>query len=257
MPKFDFKISYQSTVPAKLKSIVERARKRWVEVIIGDFHEFTHEGVHYEQLHLNVMYGTLDGTSGTVAQGGANLYNPYDKIPVRGSLKVDKADYLANINKHDFIYDAVLHEFGHVLGLDKFTWGYRKFINSSDSKFLKYTGPNGRKEYAKLLGVSSPRDVPLETEGGLSTFGQHIREKEFDIELMTGFIEENPPMPLARLTIAMLEDLGYKVNYNSADEYVYNPLLTTSNKKLKRHGHICSRPKSEPIIPKIEDLKIS
>ena len=189
MPKFDFKITYQSGVPAKLKKIVEKARKRWISIIVGDFHEFTYEGVHYDQLHLNVMYGIIDGASGTVAQGASNLYNPYDKIPVRGALKVDQADYLANINNPDFIYDAVLHEFGHVVGLDKFTWQYRSLIDASDSKFLKFTGHQGRLEYAKLLGVHTPRDVPLETEGGANTFGQHIREKEFDIELMTGFIE--------------------------------------------------------------------
>ena len=74
---------------------------------------------------------------------------------------------------------------------------------------------------------------------------------------MTGFIEEEPPMPLARLSIAMLEDLGYEVNYQSADEYIYNPLFTMSDNKLKRHGHICHRPQIDPVIPKIDSLKSS
>ena len=257
MPKFDFKITYQARVPTKLKKIVEDARKKWIDIIVGDFHEYTYEGVHYDQLHLNVMYGTLDGESGTIAQGASNLYNPYDQVPVRGSLTVDKADYLANINDPDFIYYAVLHEFGHVVGLDKFTWEYRSLIDASDAKFLKYIGPEGKREFARLLGVSSPRDVPLETEGGAATFGQHIREKEFDIELMTGFIEEEPPMPLARLSIAMLKDLGYEVNYKSADDYTYNPLFAHTDNKLRRHGHICHRPKTKPIIPDINDDKSS
>ena len=35
---------------------------------------------------------------------------------------------------------------------------------------------------------------------------------------MTGYVNENPN-PVSLLTIANLEDIGYKVNYNAADQY--------------------------------------
>jgi hypothetical protein len=36
---------------------------------------------------------------------------------------------------------------------------------------------------------------------------------------MTGYAESSPPMPLSRLTIAAMEDLGYAVNFAAADNY--------------------------------------
>ena len=41
----------------------------------------------------------------------------------------------------------------------------------------------------------------------------------FDNELMTGFSENSPNMPLSRLTIAGMADLGYVVNYGAAENY--------------------------------------
>ena len=68
--------------------------------------------------------------------------------------------------------------------------------------------------------------VPLETTGSVGTRDVHWREKTsgsgfgFDTELMTGFIEvPGIPMPLSRMTIGSLADLGYVVNQAPYDAY--------------------------------------
>jgi hypothetical protein len=47
----------------------------------------------------------------------------------------------------------------------------------------------------------------------------HWSEKEFDRELMTGYSESSMPLPLSRLTIAAMKDLGYQVNFGAAEAF--------------------------------------
>ena len=73
--------------------------------------------------------------------------------------------------------------------------------------------------YKTISGNASATYVPLETTGGAGTVNAHWSEAVFDTELMTGFAESNSNMPLSRLTIAALADLGYQVDYGAADSY--------------------------------------
>ena len=59
----------------------------------------------------------------------------------------------------------------------------------------------------------------MEKDGGEGTRGGHWDEKCMDKELMTGYVEGGPPMPISKLTLASVEDLGYTVNYGVADAY--------------------------------------
>ena len=62
---------------------------------------------------------------------------------------------------------------------------------------------------------------PVENLFGAGTAGAHWRESVFHAELMTGFIEvPGVQMPLSRITIASMKDLGYDVDYSQADTFV-------------------------------------
>ena len=65
--------------------------------------------------------------------------------------------------------------------------------------------------------------VPTENTGGSGTAEVHWRESVFDRELMTGFAESTPDMPFSTISIASLEDLGYRVNLLSADAFQVIP----------------------------------
>jgi hypothetical protein len=61
----------------------------------------------------------------------------------------------------------------------------------------------------------------VEETGGSGTANAHWRESVFDTELMTGFLEESGELPLSRITVASLEDIGFSVNMFAADPYAF------------------------------------
>jgi len=75
------------------------------------------------------------------------------------------------------------------------------------------------------MSVCSDIPVPLEQDFGKGKACGHWDDSCFIHELMTGF--DSGSMPLSRLTVAGLEDLGYEVDYSEADPYDYADLNTT------------------------------
>jgi hypothetical protein len=62
--------------------------------------------------------------------------------------------------------------------------------------------------------------LPIERDYGTGTACGHIDEECFENELMTGFRAiAGVNMPISRITIGILEDLGYVVDYNAAGSY--------------------------------------
>jgi hypothetical protein len=69
----------------------------------------------------------------------------------------------------------------------------------------------------------------VENTGGAGTRDSHWRETILQAELMTGIIEQpGVPMPLSKVTIASMADLGYQVDYSKADIFVGNLLARGS-----------------------------
>lgn len=95
------------------------------------------------------------------------------------------------------------------------------------SQDCPYKGAIATSEFRKVSNCSLAK-VPTETDfdrtGG--TFCSHWDELCLGSELMTGFLEKNNQSlhPLSRITIAGLEDLGYTVDYRTADEFTSDDL---------------------------------
>ena len=130
-------------------------------------------------------------------------------------MRFDVADIAQMVSSGTF-GSVVLHEMGHVLGLTGYFWQQRGLVSSANPSF--YTGANAVAAYDSLTSAT-PSSVPLETNGGAGTAGSHWLESLFDKELMTGFAESAPPMPLSIITVGALADLGYQVNYAAADAF--------------------------------------
>jgi hypothetical protein len=60
--------------------------------------------------------------------------------------------------------------------------------------------------------------VPVENTGGPGTRLGHWRESIFTNEVMTGWVNSGS-MPISRITVGSLADMGYQVNYAAADVY--------------------------------------
>ncbi len=117
-----------------------------------------------------------------------------------------------------------------------------------------YIGTNAVREYKEYIRLSNPttditqiKGIPIEDDGYVGTKGGHLEEGDsswfddngtiqnghlprtfgdnivhpgLDHELMTGWAENNPqPEPLSKITVGMLNDLGFQVDYTKADEY--------------------------------------
>jgi hypothetical protein len=103
-------------------------------------------------------------------------------------------------------------------------------ITGPRSSNCPYKASLATTEFRKISNCSTAK-VPTETDfdrnGG--TFCTHWDEVCLKSELMTGFLENNNQSshPLSRITIAGLDDLGYTVDYTTADPFTVDDLDET------------------------------
>ena len=158
----------------------------------------------------------------TLGQAGPCLVRDVGLIPAVGVLKLN-SDYLSS-QPPSVLSDVVLHELAHVLGYGTI-WdappnGVGVLANPSPgSSNPVFTGSASVAKYIAAGGPAGATNVPVESCGGGGTVNGHWRETAFGAELMTGYIN-GAVRPLSAVTIASFKDIGYSVNYGSADPYV-------------------------------------
>lgn len=109
--------------------------------------------------------------------------------------------------------DVILHEMGHIIGIGTL-WGRNNLLDA-EKNYLVETRATA--VWNKDWGcVGTP---PVEKDGGSGTAFAHWDEQCLSKELMTGNLDPGLAIPFSRLTIASVEDLGYTVNYNAADNF--------------------------------------
>jgi hypothetical protein len=168
-------------------------------------------------------------------------------FPVSGKVSFS-SDYYQSISTdtrddgNSTFYFVVLHEIGHVLGIGPL-FGYNNsphvsYVENGVTKYY-YIGTNGLREYRNYFNNQSLVGIPIEDDGETGTVNVHPEEGSngsltYDIrdinghfhgglntELMTGWVEGGTTvMPLSRITIGMLNDIGYEVDYLQADVYM-------------------------------------
>lgn len=153
------------------------------------------------------------------------------------------------------LYYVALHEIGHLIGIGALFFTHlsasgrsglgvpvtTKLEDDGHERFY-YIGDKALQEYRYLLDDTTLIGVPIEDHGGGGTANVHLEEgiinysevtsrsknnryvngKHYhglDQELMTGISEIFVDMPLSRITIGLVDDLGYNVIYESADDY--------------------------------------
>ena len=205
----NFNIDLVYSGDATYKSYFDQAKAMWEKVIIGDLPSV----IGIDDLKISAVVKSIDGPYNTLGQGSPTLVRSDSYLPLEGSMSFDIAD-MAIMIANGTLLKVVMHEMGHVLGLGSL-WGHFGF----NSTVGQYTGAKGVAMYRQMSGNASASFVPLETTGGDGTKNVHWSEAVFDKELMTGYSESTAAMPLSKLTIAALADLGYQVSYAAADAY--------------------------------------
>jgi hypothetical protein len=211
-----FSITVNFTGNSSYLHYFTEAAQRWTEIIVGDIPDVNSRtrGL-IDDLLIDASIGTIDGQSKILAQAGPTAIRS-GGLPYLGVMKFDSADITQMVSNGTF-GSVVLHEMGHVLGLGVL-WNQYALVSSSDP--YVYIGKNAVAEY-DLLAPGTQTTVPLEQGTIQGTSKVHWSEAVFNSELMTGYSENSPPMPISIVTVGALADLGYQVNYAAADPFFF------------------------------------
>jgi len=192
----------------------DAAAARWQEIITGDLPDTVARGNEIDDLLIYASVIEIDGAYGILGWARPEEWraNNAGGLTSIGMMQFDTAD-LEMMEAKGTLGDVILHEMGHIFGFPAFI---DRFGLAED---YEYKGVNALRAYRELTGNSTLEYIPLADGSTQIRPGSHWKESVFNEELMTGFAESMPPMPISIVTIGMLEDLGYSVNYSAADGY--------------------------------------
>ncbi len=252
---FTIKIVFLGGLTTAQKNAFKAAADRWTKVIVGDLPDVNVNGLVIDDVLIEAQGVAIDGPGQILGQAGPTRLRPPSAgaaafLPAKGIMSFDTAD-LAAMQANGTLKDVITHEMGHVLGIGT-VWVQKGLLQGAGTNNPTFIGANAMKEYGLLKGTG-PTPVPVENIGGPGTKGSHWRESVFDRELMTGFAESAPLMPLSRVTVASLKDMGYVVDLSKAEPYALPSLLA-----LAEAGHLAAAAAAHaaggimlPIIPTV------
>lgn len=209
---------------ASQRAVFQTAANRWAEVIVGDLPNATYNGITVDDVRIDARSMAIDGPGGTLGQAGPDRFRSGSFLPIHGGMEFDSAD-LAEMEAEGSLFDVVLHEMGHVLGVGTI-WEDLGLLRGAGTSNPIFIGARATAEYNSLFGLNAA-GVPVENGGGRGTRDSHWRESVFGNEVMTGYVDAGIN-PLSRITAASLADLGYLVNMSAADAFARSPVFTTS-----------------------------
>lgn len=110
-----------------------------------------------------------------------------------------------------------VHEIGHVYGLGTLWGPETNGLTGPTASNCPYKSDSAAsREWRALSGCTT--SIPTETDFSQGTKCVHWDEACLVDEMMTGFASKQG-MPLSRMTVGALEDLGYTVDYGAADSF--------------------------------------
>ncbi len=229
-------VRFLTTISPDTRDAFVTAARRWMRIITG----------HLNTVTVNLPAGTcstrqpsinesitdvvifaevtpIDGPSNILGSAGPCAVRSVTELPLVGSMQFDEADLdlLASTNR---LVATITHEMAHVLGFGTI-WSSRSVTSGTGGADPIFVGSEALSVWPPFASALSytGQPVPLENSFGVGTRDVHWRESVFHAELMTGFIEApGVPMPLSKVTIASMHDLGYLVDESQADLFAGN-----------------------------------
>lgn len=177
-----------------------------------------------EDLLLFVQITPLDGPGNVAARASPCTVHMPAGLTQMGLLLLDSDDMELFLGQGT-LDNIVTHELGHVLGFGTL-WSSRNLLTGAGTDDPFFTGVTARAQFALLFSSYAGNAVPVENAGGIGTRDTHWRRSVFNNELMQGFTFVN--MPMSRVTVGSLADLGYTVDLTKADPLTSTFALQTS-----------------------------
>jgi len=215
---------------------IEEGAVRWMEIIKGDLSLINIDPSSYtascgftpdfpnfvDDLSICSRVEPIDGEFGVLGSAGPMSVRTASGTSVLGRMRFDSAD-IALMRSTGSLFDVILHEIGHVLGIGTL-WSYNGLNDGSGGAATcdSYTTTSqAAAEYQALSGCVGEAPPVEDDTGRAGTDCGHWDEACFGTELMTGSISlfSASTQPLSRMTIATLEDIGYTVDYSTAEPY--------------------------------------
>ena len=171
-------------------------------------------------LLVYVRIASIDGPGKILGQASPCYVNSGSKLPIMGFFELDQDD-LALLLSRGTLDDVVLHEIGHILGIGTL-WNYqRQLLIGAGSDDPYFNGAEARAQLASTSGFGyTGLGVPVENTGSTGTRDAHWRRSILANELMQGYSQPGG-MPLSRITVASLTDMGYVTTMTGADSYSF------------------------------------
>jgi hypothetical protein len=186
-----------------------------------------------EDLLMFVQVTQLDGPGNAVARAGTCTVHAPSALAQMGVLQLDSADIQLQLGQGT-LDNMVLHEIGHVLGFGTL-WFARDLLQDGATDNPFFNGALARAEFARVFPGYAGTAVPVENVGDMNTRNTHWRRSVFNNELMQGF--SSATMPLSRITIGAMGDIGYSVDLNAADPFVA-PTAAASSTRAVIHNDV-------------------
>ena len=212
---FSIQFNFSGLTTAE-QAIFQQAAAKWQSVITGDLPNATYNGIAVDDLLIDASSIAIDGVGSVLGQAGPDRFRSGTSLPYHGVMQFDSAD-MASMRNNGTLLGVILHEMGHILGVGTL-WSSKGLLSGTSGSNPIFTGARATAEYNALFGTSAA-GVPVENTGGSGTRNSHWRETTFGSELMTGWVGPGSSLPMSRMTIASLADLGYTVNMAAADTY--------------------------------------
>lgn len=218
---YTIEVRFRGGLTETQKDAFKAAADRWTSLIVGDLPSVQVDGEVIDDILIEAQGSPIDGPGMILGQAGPTHVRPDNAgnaafLPVKGIMAFDTAD-LAAMEENGTLGDVITHEMGHVLGIGTI-WELKELLQDGGTNNPTFTGNVAMEEYGKLRNIPAT-PVPVENTGGPGTADGHWRETVFRTELMSGFID-GPDNRISRVTAGSLEDLGYVVDMDAAEEFV-------------------------------------
>lgn len=214
---YNIEVRFKGGLTAAQQAVFESAANRWSQIISADVPSFRVGRETIDDVAIDAAGLRIDGPSGTLGRAGPTHFRPFSSLPVKGVMEFDTAD-LERMEMDGSLENVIVHEMGHVLGMGTI-WRRKGLLRGAGTANPVFVGRNAMREFADLIGADRPTPVPVENTGGPGTREGHWRESVLANELMTGFLNVGPN-PVSRMTIAALQDMGYRVDLEAAEDFV-------------------------------------
>ena len=189
--------------------------ERWLQVLVGI------EGRDSHTIAIQITVDRFTGGNGAAGPTTEQQIGNYT-LATGGELIIGNHTYEAGFDQTEF-HANILHELGHIIGIGSFTEAFTRQDSASNGPiFQSDLSNNGAEQYNALYGANVDF-VPISDDMG------HLYDNVLQ-EDRTRTLNGTPLPPLTQevmangtllgpVTLGVLDDIGYDVDYNQADRY--------------------------------------